>query len=435
MSDDGVLSKSPQELTEADIIYDWNSLERRGSLFKHAISFFDETLRDGVQCPSVVDPKIEDKIKIVHLMNDVGIDHVDIGLPGAGRRAQEDVLELAREIRDAKLHIKPACAARTHLNDIKPIVELSQKVGMPIEVMSFIGSSPIRLYAEDWNLEFMLERSAEAIDFAVQHGLPCTYVTEDTTRSRPEVLATLFKNAIDHGAARLCICDTVGHATPDGIRNLLQWTRSFIASMGVKVGIDWHGHNDRGLGVTNTIVALECGADRAHGTILGVGERVGNASLDQVLMNLKLLGELPHHDLSKLLLLCRLTAKATHVQIPYNYPLAGADAFRTATGVHAAAIIKAERKGHAFLADRIYSGVPAGVFGREQEIEIGHMSGESNVVYWLRKRHIEPEPALVQKILGAAKATDHILTEDEINQVIKEFRAGGGTDTTSATSA
>ncbi|MGZ3440819.1 MAG: 2-isopropylmalate synthase, partial [Polyangia bacterium] len=249
MSENGVLNKSPAELTESDIIYDWNSLERRGSLFKHKISFFDETLRDGVQCPSVVDPKIEDKLKIVHLMNDVGIDHVDIGLPGAGKRAQEDVYELAREIRDSGLRIKAACAARTHLNDIRPVVEISQKVGIPIEVMAFIGSSPIRLYAEDWNLDFMLKKSAEAIDFAVKNGLPCTYVTEDTTRSRPEVLATLFKNAIDHGASRLCICDTVGHATPDGIKNLLQWTRNFIQSLGVKVGIDWHGHNDRGLGV------------------------------------------------------------------------------------------------------------------------------------------------------------------------------------------
>jgi 2-isopropylmalate synthase len=255
-------------------------------------------------------------------------------------------------------------------------------------------------------------------------------------RSRPEVLAVLFKNAIEHGATRLCICDTVGHATPDGIKNLLRWTRNFIQSMGVDIGIDWHGHNDRGLGVTNTIIALECGADRAHGTILGIGERVGNASLDQTLMNLKLLGELPDHDLSKLLLLCRLTAKATRVPIPYNYPLVGADAFRTATGVHAAAIIKAEKKGHAFLADRIYSGVPAGVFGREQEIEIGHMSGESNVIYWLRKRHIEPEATLVKQILGAAKATDHLLTEDEVQLIIKEFKASGGGDTSSsATSA
>jgi 2-isopropylmalate synthase len=434
--DDGILGKSPSELTESDIIYDWNALERRGGLFKHKVSFFDETLRDGVQCPSVVDPKIEDKLKIVHLMNDVGIEHIDIGLPGAGKRAFEDVLDNARELRDPKLRIKPAAAARTHVNDIRPIVEISQKLGMPIEVMAFIGSSPVRLYAEDWNLEGMLQKSSDAIDLAVKNGLPCTYVTEDTTRSRPEVLATLFRNAIEHGCQRLTICDTVGHATPDGIKNLIQWTRNFIASMGVKVGIDWHGHNDRGLGVTNTIVALEAGADRAHGTILGVGERVGNASLDQVLMNLKLLGELPDRDLTKLLLLCRVTAKATHVAIPYNYPLMGADAFRTATGVHAAAIIKAEKKGHAFLADRIYSGVPAGLFGREQEIEIGHMSGESNVVYWLRKRHIEPDPTLVKNILNVAKSTDHILTEDEINQVIKEYRAGGGGDTTtSATSA
>jgi 2-isopropylmalate synthase len=433
---DGVLHKKPDELTEADIIYDWNSIERRGSLFKHKISFFDETLRDGVQCPSVVDPKIEDKLKLLHLMNDVGIDNVNIGLPGAGKRAFEDVVELGREIRDAKLKIKPACAARTHLNDIRPIVEASQKLGTPIECMTFIGSSPIRLYAEDWNLEQMLKRSSEAIDFAVKNGLPATYVTEDTTRSRPEVLATLFRNAIEHGASRLCLCDTVGHATPDGIKNLIGWTRNFIRSMGVEVGIDWHGHNDRGLGVTNAIIALEYGADRTHGTILGIGERVGNASLDQVLINLKLLGELPDHDLSKLLLLCRLTAKACHVQIPYNYPMSGSDAFRTATGVHAAAIIKAERKGHAFLADRIYSGVPAGMFGREQEIEIGHMSGESNILYWLRKRHIEPEPSLVKEILAAAKSTDHLLTEDEVHQVIKEHRseaAGGGGPTQQTT--
>jgi 2-isopropylmalate synthase len=420
---DSILVKKPEELTEQDIIYDWNALERKGRLLQHQVTFFDETLRDGVQCPSVVDPKIEDKRKLVHLMNDVGVDHVDIGLPGAGKRAQEDVYELAREIRDSKLRIKPACAARTHLNDIRPIVEISQKLGMQIEVMAFLGSSPIRLYAEDWNLEFMLRKASEAIEFATKNGLVCTFVTEDTTRSRPEVLAPLFRAAIEHGAHRLCLCDTVGHATPDGIKHLIQWTKSFIAEMGVPVGIDWHGHNDRALGVTNTIHALEFGADRAHGTILGVGERVGNASLDLVLMNLKLLGEIPEKDLSKLLLLCKLTSQACRVPIPYNYPLVGSDAFRTATGVHAAAIIKAEKKGHAFLADRIYSGVPASTFGREQQIEVGHMSGESNVIYWLKKRHIDADPGLVKKILAVAKGTDHILTEDEIHQVIKEHRA------------
>jgi len=291
--------------------------------------------------------------------------------------------------------------------------------------MAFIGSSPIRQYAEGWDLDLMLKRSADAIDIAVKAGLPCTYVTEDTTRSRPEVLDRLFRNAVDHGAHRLCLCDTVGHATPDGIRNLLRFTRNLVEAMGVedRVQIDWHGHNDRGLGVTNAIYALEYGADRVHGTCLGVGERVGNAALDQILMNLKLLGELPNQDLSKLLLWCKLTSRACHVPIPHNYPLAGDDAFRTATGVHAAAIIKAEKKGDAWLADRIYSGVPAGLFGKEQEIEVGHMSGESNVVYWLNKRHIDPQVELVKRILGVAKSSDRVLTEEEIRQIIKEHRA------------
>jgi 2-isopropylmalate synthase len=273
-----------------------------------------------------------------------------------------------------------------------------------------------------------MKRSADAIDLSVKNGLPCTYVTEDTTRSRPEVLGKLFRNAVEHGATRICICDTVGFATPDGIRNILRFTRNLLDSMGAPhVGIDWHGHNDRGLGVTNTIFAAEFGADRLHGTALGIGERVGNAALDQVLMNLKLLGELGDQDLSKLLLWVKIASKATHVPIPANYPLVGSDAFRTATGVHAAAIIKAEKKGHDWLADRIYSGVPAGMFGREQEIEIGHYSGESNVDYWLRKRSIDPaaEPGLVKRILAVAKSGDHILTEEEIQQIIKDFRATG----------
>jgi 2-isopropylmalate synthase len=413
------------ELSEKDIIYDWNSAEKIAPLTGgRKVEFFDETLRDGIQSPSVVDPKIDDKLKLVQLASDLGIHGIDIGLPGAGKRAVEDCTRIVEYIRDNNLPIKPACAARTHVNDIKPIVEISQKTGVEIEVMAFIGSSPIRLYAEGWDLERMMTLSAEAIDLGVANSLPVTYVTEDTTRSRPEVMGKLFRNAVEHGAYRLCICDTVGHATPEGIKNILKFTRNLLNAIGApQVGIDWHGHNDRGLGVTNTIFAAEYGAGRLHGTALGIGERVGNAALDQVLMNLKLLGELPDHDLSKLLLWCRLTAKATHVPIPANYPLVGADAFRTATGVHAAAIIKAENKGHSWLADRIYSGVPAGMFGKEQEIEIGHYSGESNIVYWLRKRNIEPEPGLVKRILGVAKSGDHILTEDEIRQIIKEYRA------------
>src|SRR5512138_1793142 len=266
----------------------------------------------------------------------------------------------------------------------------------------------------------MLKLSADAIDLGRKYNLPVAYVTEDTTRSRPEVLTKLFTNAVEHGASRLIVCDTVGHATPDGIKNLLKFTRNVLEGMGrPDVGIDWHGHNDRGFGVVNSIFAIEYGADRIHGTALGIGERVGNAALDQILLNMKLLGELPDHDLSKLVEWCHVASRATHVAIHPQYPLAGSDAFRTATGVHAAAIIKAERKGDAWLADRIYSGVPAGMFGKEQSIEIGHYSGESNVVYWLKKRGYEPTRERVAAVLGAAKRGNRVLGDDEIVAVIK----------------
>jgi 2-isopropylmalate synthase len=407
---------------DSDLIYDWNSVEKVAALSpRKRIQFLDETLRDGIQSPSVVDPAIDDKLRIVDLANDLGIDTMDIGLPGAGKRAVEDVTTIATHIRDAKLRVKASCAARTHQNDVQAIVDISQAVGIEIEILCFIGSSPIRQYAEDWDLARMMQLSADAIDLGRKYNLPVAYVTEDTTRSRPEVLTKLFTNAVEHGASRLIVCDTVGHVTPDGIRNLLKFTRNVLDGMGrPDVGIDWHGHNDRGLGVVNSIFAIEYGADRIHGTALGIGERVGNAALDQILLNLKLLGELPEHDLTKLVLWCKVVSQATRVPIHPQYPLAGSDAFRTATGVHAAAIIKAEKKGHEWLADRIYSGVPAGMFGKEQEIEVGHYSGESNVVYWLKKRGYEPTKELVAAVLGAAKRGNRVLTDDEIIAVIKQ---------------
>jgi len=413
-------------MTDSDraghLIYDWNEVDRRGRLIPKGVTFFDETLRDGLQNPSVRDPSIEAKLKILHLMEDLGIDEADIGLPGSSKRAFEDVLRMCKEIVDCKMKIRVACAGRTVVSDITPMVEISQRAGIPVEVYAFIGSSPIRQFAEDWDAESIAKKSAEAIDVAVKAGLPVAYVTEDTTRSRPEVLSTLFKTAIDHGATRLCLSDTVGHATPDGVRNLIHFTKSIIVGTGVKnIGIDWHGHNDRGLALENALWALEFGADRVHGTALGIGERVGNAQMELILLNMKLLGLLDH-DLTKLMEYCKAVADAVGWNVALNYPLVGRDAFRTATGVHAAAIIKAMGKGDAWLADRIYSGVPAGMFGRKQEILIGFMSGASNVSYYLRERNIEPDEALVKEILAAAKATDHILTDEEVMAVVKRVR-------------
>ncbi len=406
----------------AQLVYDWNEVNRKGRLVPKNFSFFDETLRDGLQNPSVRDPGIEHKLRILHLMEDLGIHEADIGLPGSSKRAFEDVLRMAKEVADCKMNIRIAAAGRTVVADITPMIEISQRAGIPVEVYAFIGSSPIRQYAESWDVEGIATKSAEAIDVAVKAGLPVAYVTEDTTRSRPEVLTTLFKTAIDHGATRLCLSDTVGHATPDGVRNLIQFTKSVIAGTGAKnIGIDWHGHNDRGLALENALWALEFGADRVHGTALGIGERVGNAQMELILLNMKLLGQLDH-DLTKLMEYCETVAEAVGWSVALNYPLVGRDAFRTATGVHAAAIIKAMHKGDAWLADRIYSGVPAGMFGRKQEILIGFMSGASNVSYYLRERGIEADETLIAEILKAAKAQDHIMEEDEVMAVVKRVR-------------
>lgn len=406
----------------ADLIFDWNEVNRKGRILPKNATFFDETLRDGLQNPSVVDPSVEEKLKILHLMEDLGIHVADVGLPGSSKRAFEDVLRLCKEVVDCKMKIRIACAGRTVVSDITPMIEVSQRAGMTIHCYAFIGSSPIRQYAESWDVNLIAKRSTEAIDVAVKAGLPVAYVTEDTTRSRPEVLTTLFRAAIDHGATRLCLSDTVGHATPDGVRNLIQFTKNVVAGTGAEVGIDWHGHNDRGLALENAIWAFEYGADRVHACGLGIGERVGNAPMELLLLNLKLLGQLDGQDLTKLLEYSQAIANAVKWEIPISYPLVGRDAFRTATGVHASAVIKAMAKGDTWLADRIYSGVPAGMIGRAQEICIGFMSGASNVNFWLTQRNITPDEPLVSEILKAAKAQDHIMTTEEVMAVVKRVR-------------
>ena len=398
------------------IIHDWNAGACRPRP-AHAFDLNDETLRDGVQSPSVVDPPLEDKLELLSLMASLGIGAADIGLPGAGTRAFADVVAQAKFIRERKLPIEPNCAARTVIADIKPIADAVQASGQPLVAYTFIGSSPIRQWAEGWDIDFIRKTSAEAISFAVKEGLQVAYVTEDTTRSSPTNLELLFRTAIDAGASRLVLCDTVGHATPEGSAALVRWTKALVASTGAKVKLDWHGHNDRGLGVVNALAALEAGAERLHACGLGVGERVGNTSMDILLLNLKLLGWFDH-GVENLVRYVEKVSSATKVPIPVNHPLSGFDAFRTATGVHAAAIIKAQDKGDNWLSDRIYSGVPATEFGRKQLIEIGHMSGMSNVRYWLRERGLEPKDELCRRILDKAKACQWTLSDAEIMTVV-----------------
>ncbi|MBI4851616.1 MAG: 2-isopropylmalate synthase [Acidobacteria bacterium] len=396
----------------SELIYDWNTINGDDKP-NHQIEFDDETLRDGLQSPSVTDPPIEKKIELLHLMESLGIDTADIGLPGAGPRARQDVLHLAAEIANNKMKIRPNCAARTVRADIQPIIDVSQEIGIAIEACTFIGSSPIRQYAEDWTIEKMLQATEDAVGFATKHNLPVMYVTEDTTRAHPDTLRKLYKTAIECGAKRVCISDTVGHATPRGAAQLVKFIKQIIEETGEDVKIDWHGHQDRGLGVINSLAAYEAGASRVHGSALGVGERVGNTPMDQLLVNCQLMGYIKR-DLKKLGEYCRKSSEATSIAIPTNYPVFGRDAFRTATGVHAAAVIKAFRKNDEYLANMVYSGVPAHEFGLEQVIEIGPMSGKSNVVFWLQRRGIEATEERVEKIFKAAKQASCVLSDTDI---------------------
>lgn len=403
---------------ETDLIYDWNRIGHDAILDrKKPIAFDDETLRDGLQSPSAINPTIEQKLEILRLMEKLGIDRVDLGLPGAGPQHIEHIEALLQTIVDEKMNIRPGAAVRTLVSDIEPIDKLQQKFGLPIQASAFLGTSPIRQYAEGWTLEKLMSTMEVAVKWAVEHNIPVMFVTEDTTRSKPGDIKALYSRAIELGAYSICVCDTCGHVSPHGVRELLKFVIDEIVKPGGKdTLVNWHGHSDRGLGLMNALAAVEAGADIIHGTALGLGERVGNTQMDQLLVNLKLMG-LIDNDLTHLAEYVKKAHDYTGVPLPENYPVFGEDAFDTGTGVHAAAVIKAKKKGEDWLADRVYSGVPAGEFGLTQRIRVGHMSGKSNVVFWLESNGFEPTDERVAKILEAAKASKALLSDDQLKQL------------------
>jgi 2-isopropylmalate synthase len=401
--------------TPDPLIHDWNP---RLAAPRYPLKLNDETLRDGLQSPSVFNPSIPEKLELLHFMEELGLYSAAIGLPAAGPHAFADVLAICQELARCRMKLYPYCAARTHPRDITPIVEIQQRSGIKVQAALFIFSSPIRQFAEDWTVDKMLKVSETAIEFAHRNDVPVMYVTEDTTRSRPETLERLYGMAIDHGVERLCISDTVGHATPGGAEAVVRFVRALVEKSGRPIGVDWHGHRDRDLGVANAIAAHYAGADRIHGSMLGIGERVGNAPIDMLMVNFKLMG-LFDRDLTRLPEYAHRVAAACRVPLPDNYPVLGRDAFRTQTGVHADAIAKAYRKGDAWLANRIYSGVPADEFGLSQVIEVGPMSGKSNVRFWLERRSIPVTDDLVDRIFERAKQSDHILSDEEMQAIVR----------------
>src|ERR1700716_3025679 len=409
-------------MNTSDLIYHWNKNQPPGPNPPGPVLLNDESLRDGLQSPSVRDPSIAEKIQILHLMEALGINSLDLGLPGAGARAFADCEALAHEIVRHKMKIRANCAARTHENDIRPIADIVQRSGLNIQAATFIGSSPIRRYTEGWTDDFLLDTTEKAVKYTVSLGLDSMYVTEDTSRCDPEMVKRLYSTAINCGARAIVICDTAGHATPMGTLALVKFVmEEVVKPSGEKIRVDWHGHCDRGFAMANSMAALIAGAECVHACALGIGERVGNTQMDQMLLNLKLMGIPPwaEQDLTKLKEYCQAVSRATGVPIPANYPVFGEDAFRTATGVHAAAVIKAYKKNDIELANTVYSGVPSHMFGLEQVIDIGPMSGKSNVLFWLERRGLPVNDEIVERIYKYAKSSDHTLSEAEILECVR----------------
>ena len=416
-------------MQEKDLIHDWNivdyKIDRNPDNHPHDVWFDDETLRDGLQSPSARNPTIEQKIELLDYMEKLGMQKVDLGLPGAGPFHIEHIDAMLTHIRENDYSIRPGCAVRTVVGDIEPLVELQAKHEMQIQASAFLGTSPIRQYSEGWTMEKLLSTLDKAVEFAVSNDIPVMFVTEDTTRSKPEDIKAIYTRAIELGADRICVCDTCGHVTPNGTRKLLEYVQEeVIPDAGVKrrdIEINWHGHQDRGLGVANNLAAVEAGADVIHGTALGVGERAGNAPLDQTLVNLSLMGVIDN-DLSLLNEYMQKAHEYVEVALPRNYPVFGEDAFETGTGVHASAVIKAMKKGDHWLADRVYSGVPANDYGLQQKIRIGHMSGRSNIVWWLQQNNIDVNDELVAHLFEVAKSQRRLMDDDEVLSAISSFQ-------------
>lgn len=403
--------------TREDLLYDWN-LVAQDQTPQHDLEVNDETLRDGLQSPSVRQPTIDEKIEVLHAMAALDMDSADLGYASSSSTVLEDIVALLKEIQGAGLGISPNCAGRTIDQDIIPMAEAQQRAGVALEAALFLGSSPIRQTVEGWDIDFLVRTTADAVSLARRQDLEVMFVTEDTTRARPEDLRRVYLAAIESGARRICLADTVGHATPWGVRALVRFARELIAESGEEVKIDWHGHCDRGLDIINSLVAMSEGANRVHGCGLGIGERVGNAPIEGLLVNMKLLGWIDT-DLRLLPAYCATVSRATDTPIPHDYPAIGEDAFRTSTGVHAAAVLKAMQKGDSWLANRVYSGVPADELGREQVITVGPMSGQANAIAWLTKRDLDCDERSIEAIMAKAKTVDHVLTDNEIFAVLE----------------
>ena len=400
------------------MLFDWSRTGRaRVAARADGGALLDETLRDGIQAPHVSTPALDEKLELIDHMVRCGIQYATVGFPGSGPAAAGDCLAIARHVAAQDHPLALGYAGRTHPADVRAICDIAQHAGVSVGAYIFIGISPIRLYVEEWTVGSVAADIRRAVAECRRDGVTFVLVLEDAVRCTPTILERVYDVALELGIKRLTLCDTVGAASPAGTEALVRWSAWYFEVREHPVALEWHGHNDRGLALTNSLTALAAGCARVHGTVLGVGERAGNASIDQLIVN----RELEHpgeYDMKALREYCGRASGVLGVPIPENYPAMGRDVFKTSAGVHAAAILKAHEKRDAFAKDSVYSGVPASLLGRDQEVVIDSASGASNVRYWFAINGGEPGEALIRHVLDTAKQARRPLTDEEIRRIV-----------------
>lgn len=398
-----------------NLIHEWGGYD----FGNRPITVFDTTLRDGLQSAQIRRlPQISEKIAFLTACHEVGIDAIEIGFPIASSSHKQDLIALAKHAKNNKYPMLLSCLSRTIVSDVEAIVDVSQKAGTEMTVNLLVGSSKIRHFVENWTLGGIKKWIEDCICIAYTNNLPVEFVTEDTTRSEKETLKFLYSIAINKGVKRIWIADTVGEATPSASKNITTFFKKKIIGR-KKIGLDWHGHDDKGLGVANALAALEAGADRIQATALGIGERAGNTAMEQIIINLQL-AHAGHYNLKKLSDYSRLASEMIGVPIRDNYPGIGALVHATAAGMHAAAIVKARRLKRKDLEGVVYSPFHPEMFGRDIEILIGPMSGNANVEWNLEKLGLKKDKTIIAKILTMAKSENRFIGIEEIKKRFKK---------------
>lgn len=399
-----------QEARSENLFFDWGH-----SLQVPFPAILDATLRDGIQGILTRYPSLDEKLHLVDLLLSLGVHEFEIGMPVVGLKHKQESIAVAAHIFKQCPDARVICLARTKIDDVIAVAEVAQAVGCHIGCALFVGSSPIRRRVEGWSIVDLVNWTAQAVRFAVHEGLAVSLACEDATRSEPETLRNLYLTAIEHGASRVVIPDTVGICSTDSTRRIVEFFRDQITD-GDTIPIDWHGHNDRDLGVANAVAAANAGATCIHTTVLGIGERCGNVPLEPLLVHLAT-HETYQWNLSILPQLAEYASKIFDDPIRSRYPIIGQNAFATAAGTHGAALYKATQRRDSQLAANVYAGADPRSFGREVQVFVGPMSGVANVKWKAQELGVSLKPNSEEDILLVAKERDKILTDQEFRTV------------------